>query len=81
MKHMDKPVDKAAAPFLPHPSSAPTSQDIQLFMETSRAQLIQLENMLSLKLAAEQDVHAHCPTPSAPPATELQLHLDGASEQ
>ena len=81
MKHMDRPVNKAATPFLPHPASAPTSQDIQLFMETSRAQLIQLENMLSLKLAAEQDVHAHCPTPSAPPATELQLHLDGASEQ
>ena len=80
MKHMDKPVDKAAAPFLP--SSAPTIQDIQLFMETSRAQLSQLENMLSLKLAAEQEMHSYCPTPSAPPAgAELQLHLDGASEQ
>jgi hypothetical protein len=80
MKHMDQPVDKAAVPFLP--SSVPTIQDIELFMERSRAKLSQLENMLNLKLAAEQEMHSYCPTPSAPPAAaELQLHLDGASEQ
>ena len=82
MKHMDQPVDKAAVPFLP--SSVPTLpiQDIEFLMKRSRAKLSQLENMLNLKLAEEQEMHSYCPTPSATPAaSELQLHLDGASEQ
>ena len=81
MKHMDKPIIKASAPLLPNSSEEPTNQEIRVFMETNRAKLIQLENLLNVKLAAEQEEHAHCPPPSAPPAPELQLHLSGASEQ
>ena len=81
MKHMDKPIAKASAPLLPNSSEEPTNQEIRVFMETNRAKLIQLENLLNVKLAAEQEEHAHCPPPSAPPAPELQLHLSGASEQ
>ena len=87
MKHLGHPEDRDnASPLTPLPlkmaESAVTKAEIEMLMRQSRMKLIDLENMMNLKIAQEHEMDC-CPAPNqpyAPPAPpDAQLQLGDAS--